>query len=200
MIKLIQDTNGTMTLDDLKNYQVITREVLNITYRGVELHGVGSPSGGAVGHSILKIMEQFDPADSADVNLTMHRFDEAMRFAYSARLGLGDPDFVEDMVGLETRMVSDEMAKDIHSRILDNQTQPVEAYNPMKTYLKDNHGTSHISTADGSGMATSLTTTINLLFGAQIIDPVSGVIMYVHPLHSPIRRTLTSPSAVATTR
>lgn len=182
MIKVIQETNGTMTLDDLKDYKVISREVLNITYRGVELHGVGSPAGGAVGQSILKIMEQYDTAESADVNLTMHRFDEAMRFAYSARLGLGDPDFVDNMVSLEERMVSEEMAKEIRSRIMDNQTLPVEAYNPTGTYLKDSHGTSHISTADGSGMATSLTTTINLLFGAQIIDPVSGVIMYVLPI------------------
>lgn len=181
MIKVIQDTNGTMTLDDLKNYQVISRHVLNITYRGTELYGVGSPAGGAVGHSILKVMEQYDLADSSDVNLTMHRFDEAMRFAYSARLGLGDPGFVDNMVDLETQMVSEEMAKEIRSRIMDNQTLPVEAYNPMGTYLKDSHGTSHISTADKSGMAASLTTTINLLFGAQIIDPVSGVIMYVGP-------------------
>lgn len=191
MIKVIQETNGTMTLDDLKNYKVLTRDVANISYRGAELHGIGSPAGGAVCLSILKIMEQYSMEDwTTDHNLTMHRFDEAMRFAYSARLGLGDPDFVEHMPSLETRMMSDEMAKEIRSRIQDNQTQPIEAYNPNLTYLSDSHGTSHIATADGSGMATSLTTTINLLFGAQIIDPVSGVIMYVH---IPLPLVLLSP-------
>jgi gamma-glutamyltranspeptidase / glutathione hydrolase len=175
-----------MTLDDLKNYKVMTRDVANISYRGADLHGIGSPAGGAVCLSILKIMEQYDMEDwTADRNLSFHRFDEAMRFAYSARLGLGDPDFVQDMPSLETRMMSDAMAEEIHSRIMDNQTQPIEAYDPSRTYLRDSHGTSHISTADGSGMATSLTTTVNLLFGAQIIDPVSGVIMYVCPSSPP---------------
>ncbi len=177
MIKVIQDTNGTMTLDDLKNYKVISREVAKVTYRGVELHGIGAPANGAVCLNILKIMEQYDPADQKDVNLTMHRFDEAMRFAYSARLELGDPSFVGHMDEMEDEMLSEEKAKEIRGRILDNQTMPVEAYDPKLLYTTDSHGTSHISTADASGMATSLTTTINLLFGAQIMDPVSGVIL-----------------------
>lgn len=39
------------------------------------------------------------------------------------------------------------------------------------------HGTSHIVTADSSGMATSLTTTVNLFFGSRIMVPETGVIM-----------------------
>ncbi len=39
------------------------------------------------------------------------------------------------------------------------------------------HGTSHIVTADASGMAISLTTTVNLLFGSQLVVPETGVIM-----------------------
>ena len=39
------------------------------------------------------------------------------------------------------------------------------------------HGTSHLVTADSSGMATSLTTTINLFFGSGIMVPETGVIM-----------------------
>lgn len=38
-------------------------------------------------------------------------------------------------------------------------------------------GTSHISTADHSGMAVSLTTTINTFFGNKVIVPETGVIM-----------------------
>lgn len=38
-------------------------------------------------------------------------------------------------------------------------------------------GTSHVVTADASGMAISLTTTINLLFGSQLMIPETGVIM-----------------------
>lgn len=177
MIKTIQETNGTMTLEDLKNYEVISREVAKVSYRGVELHGIGSPANGAVCLNILKVMEQYDREDRKDVNLTMHRFDEAMRFAYSARMELGDPSFVGHIDELEDEMLSEKKAKEIYNRILDDRTMPIEEYNPKFLYTAESHGTSHISTADASGMATSLTTTVNLLFGAQIMDPVSGVIM-----------------------
>lgn len=38
-------------------------------------------------------------------------------------------------------------------------------------------GTSHVVTADATGMAISLTTTINLLFGSTLMVPETGVIM-----------------------
>ena len=38
-------------------------------------------------------------------------------------------------------------------------------------------GTSQVVTADESGMAASLTTTVNLLFGSQLMVPETGVIM-----------------------
>ena len=177
-IKTIQETNGTMTHQDLLDYKVISRPVAEVSYRGVNMYGIGSPAGGAVSLNILKIMEQYDPSEwGEDINLATHHFDEAMRFAYSARLQLGDPDFVSGASDLETRMLDDKTARDIASRILDNQTQPVEYYNEERLYTTDSQGTSHVVTADKNGMATSMTTTVNLLFGAMIMDPKTGVIV-----------------------
>ncbi|KAF9877811.1 gamma-glutamyltranspeptidase [Colletotrichum karsti] len=177
MVATVRATNGTMTLEDLQSYKVITRPSLNITYRGYRLTSVGSPASGAVALNTLKIMEQFDPSESDDVNLGVHRFDEALRFAYGARSLLGDPDFVAGIGPYEDTLIDEAKAKDIRGRILDNQTQPVEKYDPHAMYTSEGFGTSHIVTADKSGMATSLTTTVNLLFGAQIMDPLSGVIL-----------------------
>lgn len=39
------------------------------------------------------------------------------------------------------------------------------------------HGTSHVVTADASGLAITLTTTVNLLFGSHLIDPATGIIL-----------------------
>jgi gamma-glutamyltranspeptidase/glutathione hydrolase len=39
------------------------------------------------------------------------------------------------------------------------------------------HGTSHIVTGDSSGMAITFTSTINLIFGSQVIVPETGVLM-----------------------
>ncbi|GKT86929.1 gamma-glutamyltranspeptidase [Colletotrichum tofieldiae] len=169
IIATVRATNGTLTLDDLASYKVVTRPSLSISYRGRRLVSVGSPASGAVCLNTLKIMEQFDPSESADTKLGVHRFDEALRFAYGARSLLGDPDF--------DTLIDEATAKDIRGRILDNQTQPVERYDPHGMYSSEGFGTSHIVTADKSGMATSLTTTVNLLFGAQIMDPLSGVIL-----------------------
>ncbi|OAQ80336.1 gamma-glutamyltranspeptidase [Purpureocillium lilacinum] len=177
MVKYIQKTNGSMTLEDFSSYKVLSRPVKSVRYRGVDLHTVGAPASGAVCLNILKTMEQFDLSDRDNVNLTAHRFAEAMRFAYGSRVELGDPDYVNGVRAFEDRMLSEVNARRIRANISDDHTQPVEAYDPSDTYAPDGHGTSHIVTADASGMATSLTTTINLLFGAQIMDPTSGVIL-----------------------
>jgi gamma-glutamyltranspeptidase/glutathione hydrolase len=167
-----------MTLQDLANYDVISRNVTTTTYRNLTLHGIGSPAGGAISFNILKTMEQFPPETfHKDEPLTNHRLVEAMRFAYGARLQLGDPDFVENVQENEDAMLSEERAKETWEKILDDRTQPIENYLPKKEYIKDSHGTSHMATADASGMATSLTTTINLLFGNLVVEPKTGIIL-----------------------
>lgn len=45
------------------------------------------------------------------------------------------------------------------------------------TLTHQSHGTSHVVTADASGMATSLTTTVNLFFGSRIMVPETGMVM-----------------------
>lgn len=177
MIDFIQATNGTMTLEDLKGYNVSIKEALRIDYRGYKLFTTEAPSSGAVTLSLLKTMEQYPLEDSKDVDLRTHRFDEAMRFAYGARQNLGDPNFIRHIDEYEDEMLSEARAKEIRKRIRDNETQPVEAYDLNGTYSTEGFGTSHIVTADNSGMAISSTTTINLLFGAQIMTPDTGIIL-----------------------
>lgn len=166
-----------MTLEDLAKYKVITRQPVNITYRGFKIYSSGAPTSGVVSLSTLKTMEGYDVADTANVNLTLHRFDEAMRFAYGARQGLGDPAFIKDASRVESHMLDAAYTGTTREHILDNSTQPVENYAPEKTYTTPSHGTSHITTADSSGMAVSSTTTINLLFGNLLMVPSTGVIL-----------------------
>jgi gamma-glutamyltranspeptidase / glutathione hydrolase len=177
MVDLVQQSNGTMTLDDLKSYRVEARDAISVDVRGHRLFSTGAPSSGAICLSILKTMEQYALKDSKHVNLTTHRFAEAMRFAYAARTHIGDPDFVGNMALYENMILSNRKAKEIHDQILDNKTQPVDAYGSASTYSVEDHGTSHIVTTDDSGMAVSSTTTINLIFGAQIMTPDTGIIM-----------------------
>lgn len=178
MISTIQATNGTMTLDDLRDYKVETRQPLSATYRGHSIHTVGIPASGAVGIGILKTMEEYPVEDwSSDPNLTVHRFSEAMRFAYGTRLELGDPDFAPGARESEGELLSEKWGPRTKGLILDDRTQPVEVYDPRMVYTAGGHGTSHFSTADGDGMAVSMTATVNLLFGAHLMDSSTGIIL-----------------------
>ncbi|KUJ06596.1 gamma-glutamyltranspeptidase [Mollisia scopiformis] len=183
-IAAIQAQNGTMTLEDLKNYAVSVREPISIKYKGYNLHSTGVPSGGGVALSILKIMEGYNITDLNDIEemaLNTHRFDEAMRYAYAARSELGDPDFFSYMVGLEAEMLKSKTAAKTREKILDDRTKNVTDYRPLPNskqyFLPENHGTSHIVTSDASGLSISSTSTVNLLFGSQLVVPETGVIM-----------------------
>lgn len=186
MIKQIQQTNGTMTLADLQNYTVVSRPAQSTRFRGLDLYTVGAPASGVVGLGILKTMEQFGVDADDDKGLAAHRFTEAMRFAYGARADLADPAFADDdcsgankVTALERLLLDDVHAQHVRRRISDRRTQPVRAYNPGAVYAPEGHGTSHVVAADGSGLAVSLTSTVNLVFGAQMMEPTSGIILCV---------------------
>ena len=73
-------------------------------------------------------------------------------------------------------MVSESVASQKRSLITD-RTHNVSYYDVDGLAILDDHGTSEIAAADASGMAISLTTTVNLLFGSQLMVPETGVIM-----------------------
>ncbi|KAF2797682.1 gamma-glutamyltranspeptidase 1 precursor [Melanomma pulvis-pyrius CBS 109.77] len=177
-IRALQAQNGTMTLDDLKNYTVAIRRPSTITYRDYKLTSCSAPSGGEVALAVLKILEGYSGiGDPAAVNLTTHRLDEAMRFAYGERSNLGDPLFLEGIDEYQEQMISEEVAKEIRSKISDTKTFGVSYYDPKGLESLETPGTSHIVTADHTGLSITLTTTVNLLFGSKLVVPETGVIM-----------------------
>ncbi|KAJ5757693.1 uncharacterized protein N7511_006387 [Penicillium nucicola] len=173
MINALQSENGTMTLDDLSNYTVAIRNTSQIDYRGYKVTSTSAPSSGIVAMSILKILGTYKDFFSTeeDVHLSTHRMDEAMRFGYGERSNLGDPLFVEGMAEYETEMLAQSTIDEIRSKISDIRTQNVSAYDPSGLESLDTPGTSHIAAADHTGLAISVITTINLLFGSHVMVP-----------------------------
>ncbi|KAI1137361.1 gamma-glutamyltranspeptidase [Hypoxylon sp. FL0543] len=177
-IAAVQKANGTMTLGDLRDYSVAIRRPAEIQYRGYKLTSVSAPASGAVALSTLKTVDGYsDFGNPAAVNLTTHRLDEAMKFAYGQRAKLGDPFFVEGLEEYQDSMLTDETAAKTRSKISDFSTQNVSYYDADGLESLETPGTSHVVTADKTGLAVSITTTINLLFGSQVIVPETGVIM-----------------------
>ncbi|KAK1919636.1 hypothetical protein P3342_001929 [Pyrenophora teres f. teres] len=131
-IRALQASNGIMTLQDLTNYKVAIRKPSTINYRDYKLTACGAPSGGDVALSTLKFMEGYSKVgDPSNINLTTHRLDESMKFAYALRAELGDPNFVQGMDKYQEGIVSEATAKEIRSKIYDNKTFEVSYYNPL---------------------------------------------------------------------
>jgi gamma-glutamyltranspeptidase/glutathione hydrolase len=82
-ITALRRANGTMTLEDLRNYTVALRKPTQIEYRGFKLTSGSAPSSGGVALSVMKTVEGYERfGDPALVNLSTHRLDEAIRFGY----------------------------------------------------------------------------------------------------------------------
>jgi len=180
-IRTINSTGGIMTLNDLANYTTKHRETAQINYRGYKLTSTTSPSSGIVGLAALNAFQLFNDTKtakdtSADVGRRTHRLIESTKFAYGMRTQLGDPEFVTGLKPFMSEMVSDQTAKEVHAKITD-RAQNTSVYDPSGLESLNTPGTSHIVTADKDGLALSLTTTINLYFGSQVMVPETGVIL-----------------------
>jgi len=74
-------------------------------------------------------------------------------------------------------MISPQVASEVRAKITD-ESHNVSYYNPALLESLETPGTSQIVAADISGMAISLTTTVNLLFGSQVCVPETGVSLW----------------------
>ncbi|KAG9231907.1 putative gamma-glutamyltranspeptidase 1 [Amylocarpus encephaloides] len=176
-IVALQKSNGTMTLTDLANYTIEIRPTSNITYRGFRLHSGSAPSSGAVVLSALKIVEGYDMSSPAQLNLSTHYLDEAMRFAYGQRTLLGDATFLPNLTTYQQKMYSEATAAVIRTNIDPLRTLNSTVYNPTNYGILTDDGTSATVATDKSGLTIACTSTINTLFGSRLMVPETGVIM-----------------------
>jgi gamma-glutamyltranspeptidase / glutathione hydrolase len=123
-------------------------------------------------------------SDATNLNVSTQRLVEAIKFAYGQRGDLADPQYVLNVTDLEKLFLEPNTGDVIRRLIHDNSTYQPTEYDPG-TYLDliDEHaiavqdsGTSHMVTADDTGLVVSLTTTVNLYWGAQIMVPETGSI------------------------
>ncbi|KAL0635701.1 hypothetical protein Q9L58_005335 [Maublancomyces gigas] len=177
-VQTLRRTGGIMTLEDLAKYEVLHRAPATLKYKGFKLTGCSAPSGGTVVGSTLNIFSGFKADFKGDAaGLTTHRLVEAMKYAYGQRGELGDPLFVPGMDEYQKSMLSAAAAAEIRSLISDSGVHNISAYDPKGLESLETPGTSHMVTADKSGLALTLTSTINLIFGSTVMVPETGVIM-----------------------
>ncbi|KAF9005378.1 gamma-glutamyltranspeptidase, partial [Hymenopellis radicata] len=173
IIRKITSTGGIMTHADLENYKVRVDRALEGTYRGRKIYTTHAPTSGPVLLHMLNLMEKYELKERNGVNV--HRAIEAMRFGFASRTRICDPAY-QNNTHIIQQMSTKEFADTVFPNITDDRTHPPDYYNPEYDVQTD-HGTMHISILDSNGMAVALTSTVNLVFGSQVHDPETGIIL-----------------------
>jgi gamma-glutamyltranspeptidase/glutathione hydrolase len=177
LVAAIAAAGGTMTLDDLKNYQAVEREPVRGTYRGHEIVSMPPPSSGGV-HVIelLNILEGYKLREAgADSAAAIHDMAEAMKLAYADRAEyLGDPASVNVPV---KGLISKAYADMLRARILPDRARPAAEIRAVDPAPYESDQTTHFSVVDAEGNAVSTTYTLNFSYGVGLVAAGTGVLL-----------------------
>lgn len=170
---------GGMTLDDLAHYVPKERAPVCGPYRDYRICSMGPPSSGGVAIVQMMGMLAHFPKDALkpDSVSEVQIFTQANRLAFADRAKyLGDP----DVIGVPVAGLTDPnyIAGRAKLILLDRDMGKAEAGTPpvKRTFLdyapmrsKQLPGTSHMSIVDGNGEAVSMTTTVEFVFGSEMM-------------------------------
>ena len=182
---------GLMTEDDVDDYFAPEREPARISYRGLDVWGMGPPSsGGSTVGEMLNILEGYR-LRASDRTQALHLLLEAGRFAFADRNAyLADPAFFD--VPLEG-LLSDSFAAERRALIHRNRaaTSPVPPGDPYDnqddrdrgrgrssaTISHPRQSTTHLVVSDRNGTVVSYTFTIESTGGNGIVVPGYGFLL-----------------------
>jgi gamma-glutamyltranspeptidase / glutathione hydrolase len=188
----IQAGGGLITLEDLKTYQIVEREPLRGTYRGVEILTAPPPSSGGVALlESLNILEAFDLSIAGlGSAASMHLMAEAFKRAFYDRAQfLGDPDFgqipvrslidkayaVDWQEGIQSDSASASISLARPDRFIDLVSHAER--HPVQTPNESSTQTTHYSIVDEEGNAVAVTTTLNGSYGSKVTIGRLGFLM-----------------------
>ncbi|KAK0523913.1 hypothetical protein OC842_005991 [Tilletia horrida] len=194
LVRTIKATGGIMTLTDLAVYKANTYPALEGTWAGKKIYTTGAPTSGPPLMSLLRMLEdfeQFKPRnDSGRLStfggpgieglnspLGVHRYVEALKFAFGQRTLIGDPAYLSAKANAAIDEIpTEKRIKELRKNITDDRTHPISYYHP-KFDIAHDHGTMSLSVIDKNGMAVTLTSTVNLIFGSKVMCPETGIIL-----------------------
>ena len=139
------------------------------------------PTSGPILSAILGIMSNFN-LTSEDIKnpVTYQRFVEACKYGFAERTLLGDwnnPDARPALMNLTLKLTNPNWAKEIKKRISDDWTSQDPRYYGAQYHTEDDDGTSHTSVIAPNGDAVAVTSTINTIFGSQVLSPSTGIFL-----------------------
>lgn len=199
--KITKKRGGILEPIDFEHYKVIIEPALkleNFTNDGLTVYTSSGASSGLALITGLRLLDTFTKRDALtnkdnDIDkeekysdfrgTSTHRLIETMKWMASVRSNLGDIEYSNDESLRKkhneryNKFKTQEWIDKTINKYNDNSTLPSwkdyePAYQP-----NDPHGTSHFSVVDKYGNAVSMTTTVNLLFGSMVHDPITGIVL-----------------------
>ena len=176
IVKEMEKNGGLITLQDLKNYNIVEREPLVGDYKDYKIVSMPpSSSGGTHLIQMLNMLEEFPIKEmgfgSAE---SIHILAEVMKRAYADRSKyLGDTDFYK----VPSSLTSKEYAMSLNAFISGDKITPSEEVSPGNPYPYESPDTTHFSVMDSSGNAVSNTYTLNFSYGSGMMIPGTGMLI-----------------------
>jgi gamma-glutamyltranspeptidase/glutathione hydrolase len=168
---------GGMVLSDLAGFKALERPPVCGDYRVWHLCSMGPPSSGGIAIvQILGMLQRFPSSDLQPNTLSeAHLFTQASRLAYADRAKyVGDTAFVDvpiagllDKGYIASRAALIDPAKDMGTAQAGDPPQKHAEYAPQRSPVL--HGTSHMTIVDKTGMVIAMTTSVESVFGAQVM-------------------------------
>ncbi len=168
---------GGMTLADLANYRAKERAPVCGIYRVYRLCSMGPPSSGGISVlQILGMLERFPSKDlQPDTLSEVHLFSQASRLAFADRAKyIADADVVSVPVSglldrgyLHERALLIDPSHDMGTAQAGDPPMKKAEYAPQRTQQLP--GTSHVSIVDRKGEVVSMTTTVEFVFGSEMM-------------------------------
>ncbi|KAJ8923066.1 hypothetical protein NQ315_001615 [Exocentrus adspersus] len=182
LLKDLKEAGSIITKEDLEQYEAEWMDPVTATFNNEDhLYSAPPPGSGVLLGFILKILDgyNFNMSSLESINstvLTYHRMIEAFKYAYAKRTELGDLNFV-NISTLLSNLTSTEYAESIRMEINDTSTSLDPKHYGAVFYSKGDHGTAHISILAPNGDAVSITSSINIYFGAGFTSKQTGIIL-----------------------
>jgi gamma-glutamyltranspeptidase/glutathione hydrolase len=166
---------GMITEADLAAYRARERAPVVGDYRGYEVISMPPPSSGGVAIvQMLEILEGYDIESLGhNTSRSIHLIAEAMRRAYRDRATfLADPDYVDVPIH---RLTSEAHAAALRATI--DRTRASVSSPADVQMATESLETTHYSVVDASGMAVSVTYTLEAGYGSGIVVPGAGFLL-----------------------
>jgi gamma-glutamyltranspeptidase / glutathione hydrolase len=174
----MEKNGGSITLEDLREYQAVERKPLEGDYHGYHIITSPPPSSGGVG--ILQMLGMLDGTGyekhGAGSAASYHYLAEVMRRFYADRNEyLGDPDFVKNPIAA---LLDPAYIRTRRASIDPVAATPSDQIHPgLPAAVAEGSDTTHYSIADDQGNVVAVTYTLNAGYGSAVTVPGLGFLL-----------------------